>query len=382
MYSQRFLVILGLTVSCCQAITGIDVFAGKDDDLSVGIVESTMTRWTPKSLSGWQYFGGLYLLGQYEVYRRTGEPRYLAYIRDWADRWIDADGNATIVAHSLDDIQAANVFLLMFDETKDPKYRQAARSFRDVLDTYPRTKEGGFWHSEHLPNELWADGVFMVNPFLIRYGNMFDDADYSNDETVKQLEVYGKYLQADNGLLQHAYDESRQKKGWADPKTGVSREQWCRAMAWYGLTLTEVLDILPNSHPKRDELLSILRKFAAGIEHYQDPKSGRWFQVVNKADNLENWTETSCSAMFTLTVSRSLEKGYIEGRNFLRVVEKGAAGVAARIDQNENGLFDIHEICIGTSVGDLAYYFNRPRVTNDLHGLGAVILMSEQVYHR
>lgn len=381
MHPGSLLTLTGFIAPWCQATSGIDGLIDKDNSLSVGIVESTMRRRTPATLSGWQYFGGLYLLGQYEVYQRTREPRYLAYIRDWADRWIDEDGNATIAAHSLDDIQAANVFLIMFDETQDPKYRQAALGFREVLNTYPRTAEGGFWHSERLSNELWADGVFMVNPFLVRYGKMFNDADYSNNEAVKQLEIYGKHLQARNGLLQHAYDESRQKRAWADPKTGVSQEQWCRAMAWYGLTLTEVLDVLPYSHPKRQKLISSLRDFAAGVERYQDADSGRWFQVVNKADNPENWTETSCSAMFTLIISRSLEKGYIQGRNFLEVVEKGAAGVAARVDQNENGLFDIHEICVGTSVGDLSYYFNRPRVTNDLHGLGAVILMSEQVYH-
>ena len=33
----------------------------------------------------------------------------------------------------------------------------------------------------------------------------------------------------------------------------------------------------------------------------------------------------------------------------------------------------------GTAVGDLSYYLNRPQATNDMHGLGAFIIMFEQL---
>src|SRR2546430_10111841 len=41
---------------------------------------------------------------------------------------------------------------------------------------------------------LWADGVFMSMPFLIRYGQMFGDSAYANDETTKQILIYYKHL--------------------------------------------------------------------------------------------------------------------------------------------------------------------------------------------
>ena len=382
MRSHVFAFILGFTPQVCHSLPSRVSMDARNDhvDWSVGIVDSTLERYTPYTFEGWQYFTGFYLLGQYEVYKRTGEERYLDFIQQWADRWIDDQGNLNVEIHSLDFMQAANVFLLLHEETKDSKYRQAASHVRNLLDDYPRTQDGGFWHAEDLPHQLWSDGVFMVNPFLIRYGAMFDESDYANDEAVRQLKVYGKHLQVDNGLLQHAYDESRQQD-WSDPETGRSEEQWCRAMGWYGLTMMDVLDVLPEEHHGRGDIIKRLERFAKGVVKYQDHRSGRWFQVVNKGYEEENWTETSCSAMFTYVLSRSLEKGYLKDRGLSAAVSRGASGVLERIGKNDEGLTDVQEICIGTGVGNLSFYFNRPRATNDLHGLGAVLLMLEQVNH-
>lgn len=349
----------------------------KHMDWSVAIVESTIERFTPETIGDWEYTTGLYLLGQYEVYKRTRDARYLTYIEQWADRFVDDNGYTNNTFDSLDSMQAGNIFLLLHEERGDTKYETAARQIRDRLETYPRTDEGGFWHATTWAHQLWADGTFMVNPFLIRYGAAYDDSEYANHETSKQLIVYGEHLQASNGILQHAYDESRQAE-WADPQTGRSAEQWCRAMGWYGLAMMDILDILPLHHPNRQHVIRNLQRFAEGVRRYQDPESGRWFQVVNKGDLEDNWTETSCSAMFTNTLSRAMKKGLLDPR-YTPAMWRGYAGVLDRVQENADGLADILEICVGTNVGNLSFYLARPRVTNDLHGLGAVLLMNEQV---
>ena len=48
-----------------------------------------------------------------------------------------------------------------------------------------------------------------------------------------------------------------------------------------------------------------------------------------------------------------------------------------KVTVGPDGLTDIVDICIGTNVGDLPFYLARPRATNDLHGLGAFLLMNE-----
>src|SRR4051794_28122812 len=49
-------------------------------DWSKAMVESTMQRLTPDKLGPWSYTEGLYLYGEYLVFKRTGDRRYLDYI--------------------------------------------------------------------------------------------------------------------------------------------------------------------------------------------------------------------------------------------------------------------------------------------------------------
>ncbi|MFJ6573481.1 glycoside hydrolase family 105 protein [Streptomyces sp. NPDC091292] len=348
-------------------------------DWSVALVESTMARYTPQSIGGWSYPVGLYLYGQYLTYQRTHDARYLTYIKDYVDRFVDGSGGIGRSFNDLDSMQAGRLLTILHHETGDDRYRIAARTIRDRLDTYPRTSDGGFWHatSASRAHQLWADGVYMVNPFLVEYGKEFGDSAYTNSEAATQLAVYGGNLQVSNGLLRHAYDESR-TASWADPDTGRAPEHWCRAIGWYSMAVVNVLDAIPADQPRRPELLSILRKLAAGLERYQDPATGRWFQVVDKGAQPDNWTETSCSSMFTYALSRAAQRGYVDA-HYAKVARRGHQGVLAKIAFGPDGRTDLTDISIGTNVGDYAFYVARPRATNDFHGLGAFLIMNEQL---
>jgi len=345
------------------------------DDWSTAVVESTMRRSTPVTLGGWGYTQGLYLYGQYLVFKRTGDPRYLAYIKAWADRFVDANGNISNSFNNLDSMQSGNVLLALYAETGDVRYATAAAKIRKRLDTYPRTADGGFWHATSRQHQLWSDGVFMVLPFLARYGKQFGDTAYTDDEVVNQLLTYARHLQVDNGLLKHAWDESGAQP-WSDPVTHRAPEHWCRAIGWYGMASTQILDLIPADHPKRQQLIAVVRKLVFGMVRYQDPQTGRWFQVVDKGGVADNWTETSCSSMYTYTIAKAVQRGYVS-RSYFPAAVKGYRGVLDKVTVGPDGLTDIVDICIGTNVGDLPFYLARPRATNDLHGLGAFLLMNE-----
>ncbi len=348
-------------------------------DWSVAIVESTMKRFTPEKLGGWGYQPGLYLWGQYLVYKRTHEPRYLAYIQQWVDRFVDASGHIDNSFSSLDSMQSGNLLLALFAETKQAKYSTAATQIRNRLKTYPRTTDNGFWHATSRQHQLWGDGTFMLVPFLARYGQRIGEASYANDESANQLLIYGSHLFAPDGLTFHAYDEAK-AQSWANKTTGLSPEKWCRAVGWYGMANIETLEVLPANHPKRAALIANVQKLVGAYAKFQDPASGRWFQVVDKGNLSDNWTETSCSAMYTYVTSRAVQRGYVPP-SFQSVADKGYNGVLERVTMGSDGLTNISEICIGTNVGDLAFYLGRPRAVNDLHGLGAVLIMNEQLAH-
>jgi len=360
-------------------------------DWSKAMVESTMKRYpTAGELGSWGYAKSLYLYGQYLVWKRTGDARYFQYIKDWVDSHVDKDGNVFntdkdgkvtgIGFTNLDSMLPGNLLLLLHKETKEAKYKLAADKIRKKFDTYKRTKDGGFWHAESKNREwqLWGDGVFMSMPFLVRYGKLYGDSRYANDEAAKQLTIYAGHLNdPTTGLMFHAYDESGGST-WADPATKHSAEFWCRAMGWFGMTLIEVLEILPLNHPRRPQLVAQVRQLVKAWAHFQDPRTGLWYQVVDKGSNPANWHETSSSSMYTYVTSMAIKRGYVS-RSYQKTVANGYRGVLSKISLDAEGMTNIIDICEGTNVADLAYYFARKRNANDFHGLGAFLIMNEHM---
>jgi unsaturated rhamnogalacturonyl hydrolase len=348
-------------------------------DWSKALCDATMQRTAdPTKLGGWGYAISLYLYGQFLVYKRTGEKKYLDYIQGWVDKHVSEDGVIDRPISALDYMLPGNLLLVLYAETKQEKYRKAADSIRHRLDTYPRTEDGGLWHALSRQHQLWLDGMFMSMPFLVRYGAAFHDETYANDEATKQLLVYIKHLDDPaTGLMWHAYDESG-AQSWADPVTHHSSILWCRAIGWFGMALIEVLEILPHNHPHRKELIAQVVQLTHAYAKYQDSTTGLWYQVVDKGAIAGNWLETSSSSMYTYTIYMAVQNKYIP-KKMLEVACRGYRGVLTQLSGDADGQAHIANICGGTNVGDLNYYRNRPRNTDDFHGLGAFLIMNEQL---
>ena len=119
---------------------------------------------TAQDLGAWGYAKSLYLYGQYLVWKRTGDKRYLQYIKEWIDSHVDDEGNVfntdkdgkktAINFTNLDSMLPGNLLLLLHKETREPKYKLAADRIRKKFDTYKRTSDGGFWHAEGA-NRAW-----------------------------------------------------------------------------------------------------------------------------------------------------------------------------------------------------------------------------------
>lgn len=348
-------------------------------DWSRAIVDSTLSRIPePARLGSWGYAVSLFLYGTYLVYQRTRDQRLLTYIRAWVDSHVNAAGQIDRPITALDYMLPGNLLLVLHHETGQQKYRTAADTIRHTFDTYPRTSDGGFWHAYSRQHQLWLDGMYMSMPFLVRYGLAFHDSRYAFDEATNQLLIYARHLSdSTSGLLFHAYDESG-KQPWADPITHHSSVFWCRSIGWYGMALIEVLEHMPHHHRHRKQLVALVAQLCKAYRRYQDPSTGLWYQVVDKGPDLRNWFETSSSCMFTYTLSKALERGYIPAE-YKDTSCKGYRGVQSQLSTDCDGHAHIGNICIGTNVGDLQYYFDRPRHSDDFHGLGAFLLMNEQL---
>jgi unsaturated rhamnogalacturonyl hydrolase len=383
-----------VTATTANGLPNVDSMTVSDGqstgtDWSDAMIDSTMQRFTPSTIGGWSYPVALYLMGQYQVAQRTTDPvrraALISYIKSWADRFVDSSGHISNSFNSLDSMMPGQVMIAMYRETGQSKYRLAAKQIHDRLipgGGYPTTSDGGFWHANtsSRAHQLWSDGTFMADPFMAQYAKYIGDSTQSFDIATKQLVVYASHLQQPNGLMIHAYDESK-TASWANKTTGLSPEYWCRAVGWFGVAAIQILDLIPPDHPRRAQLISIVQNLVRGFATYQDPASGRWFQVVDKGSHSDNWTETSCSAMYTYTIDSAIKRGYVSAATYQSNVDAGKQGELNRISLHSDGLTYLTTISIGTNVGDYSYYINRTQATNDFHGLGAFLFFYEEAYH-
>jgi len=372
------MIVLGLAsgVVCAAAATGLPPVK----PFAVRLADSVLSRWpTADAISdkGFEYTTGIVLYGIAEVYRHTRDPRYLDYIRAWVDSYLRCDGSVDLgddsAGHNLDRIQPGNLVLFLYEETGDPKYMRAARWLRQRFDGFPRNSAGGFWHKKKYPYEMWLDGIYMAEPFLVRYGRMFAEPGFCFDTAAAQALLVGEKTRAEGGLFRHAWDADR-NAAWADPATGVSPEVWGRAMGWYVMALVDILAELPEGHPGYARLRDLLREAAGGIRRTQDARTGLWYQIMDKGDLPENWLETSASAMFVYTLKRGADDDLL-GPAETEAARRGWNGLLSRIAEDAEGRPVIEDTVEGTSVQkDLAGYLARKRLTNAPHGLCGVLL--------
>ena len=204
---------------------------------------------------------------------------------------------------------------------------------RDQLKTQPRTSEGGFWHKKIYPSQMWLDGLYMGEPFYAEYAATFHE-DAAFDDIAKQfilMELHSR--DPKTGLLYHGWDESKQQR-WADPATGHSPNFWGRAMGWYAMALVDTLDYFPQDHPQRGALLAILKRLAVAIEKYQEPKSGLWYEVLDKGSEKGNYLEASASCMFVYALARGRSRGLPAGLVFQNCAE-GLPGNHDPVSRNQ-----------------------------------------------
>ena len=144
------------------------------------------------------------------------------------------------------------------------------------------------------------------------------------------------------------------------------------------MTLINLLDVIPKDQSDRAELIKILNRLATAFEKYEDKNTGLWWQVVDKGGIQGNWLETSSSSMYTFAMWVGVKRGFLPKR-FKNVALKGYKGVLTQISMNKDGMTDLTNICEGTNVADINYYLARKRNTNDFHGIGAFLIMNEEL---
>jgi unsaturated rhamnogalacturonyl hydrolase len=344
-----------------------------------------------KSDTAWTYEQGLML----EAFRRmglfSGEQRYFDFIQKNLDHYVGEDGSIrtyNLHDYNLDMIAGGRALLFLLERTGEQKYHRAADLLRRQLREQPRTREGGFWHKKIYPYQMWLDGLYMAEPFYTLYALRFHEPEAFDDIANQFVFAYRHTHDSVTGLCYHAWDESREQK-WADPSSGHSPSFWGRAMGWYVMGLVDVLDSFPVDHPRRRELVQTFQELCGALLRYQDSTTGMWYQVVDQAARPGNYLESSASAMFAYAFAKGVNKGYLEPR-FFEAAERAMHGLRQHcVSLDGAGRVNLKDTCKGAGLGGnpyrdgtYAYYVGVPRATNDMKGIGPLLLAALELERR
>ena len=98
--------------------------------------------------------------------------------------------------------------------------------------------------------------MYMSVPLLAQYGKLTGNNEYF-DDAAKQVLQMSKYLfDADKGLYAHAWNEGN--------PTNHPRYYWGRANGWCMVAMVELLEVLPENHPQRADIIKQLQLHARG----------------------------------------------------------------------------------------------------------------------
>ena len=322
------------------------------------------------------YHQGVLLSGVHQTFLLNKDESYLDYIRTWVESNMDEEGH--VLNHdpvSLDDIQPGILLFPLYDHFGDPRYKTGLDQLAGELENYPKNDEGGLWHNDGAPRQMWLDGLYMGGPIMVEYGTRFGQPDLVNEAVTQALLMQEKTRIPETGLWRHAYDPDRTEP-WADPVTGLSPEYWGRSVGWVPMAVTNELELLPDDHPGREDLRKLVRDLLTAVCRHQGP-DGRWWQVLDKVGQKGNWPENSCTCLFVASICKAVDQGILD-ETYLEAARKGYGGVIKSLTRQGDDLL-IGDICVGTGPGSYEEYCQRPTSINDMHGLGALLFMCAEM---
>lgn len=229
----------------------------------------------------------------------------------------------------------------------------------------PRGEDGVYCRpseKEVSDRKIWIDTAFAVCPFLAHLGAALDRQDYLDDAAAQILSMRRIFLDPTCGLV-------HQGKNFNGPGV-VSQDHWSRGNGWGLIALAEVVEALPNGHPRRRECEETLKGWLQAALAFQNPE-GLWFQEMTARDFGETYTETSGSALILFALATAVRLGVFKDGESSLVY--GMQALLGYVTPN-GSIFNACVSCCCPGDGSITAFKLRPPMKNDFHAFGAVLL--------
>ena len=358
----------------------IDKLMTSSPDMPLWNIESIRQGKKP----AWNYIDGCMTSSLIEMYKTTGEEKYIEFVKKFVNFYVKDDGSILGYERekfSTDDVCESRILFDLYDLTKDEKYNKAIENTYWQVLNHPRTVEGNFWHKKIYPHQIWLDGLYMMQPFYTRYQSLRGNKDYS--DILNQFENVRKLMfNEDTKLYYHGYDSSK-SMFWADKETGLSKNYWLRSIGWFTVGLIDVYDFMDENAIEKERIAQLFKETIDGILMYQDQESKMFYQLPDKKDVEGNYLETSGSSMIAYAILKGTRLGVLDN-SYQQIGKDIFEGICKKyLSTNENDDLNLGGICLVAGLGpennlrrdgSVEYYLSEPIVENDAKGVGPLIM--------
>ena len=260
----------------------------------------------------------------------------VAGVRRWIDRAVDTQGSDGYLCYSerielphghvrtftpTGTLSAAIGYpmLEVYERTKDPRYLEAARLQAEAILRAPRTRDGGI-SCRFESKELWVDFIYLMGPFLARYGRIAGERKHI-DEAFAQYEVHGRHLiDPFTNLTRHAWCET--------PNHFPQSTLWARGNGWLVCAAVDLLEIAPD-HERAKYVADTCRAALLAMQSLQD-RSGFLRHIL---DDPFSKFEASSTVMFAYAAARAAARGLVGGE-LVESALKGWRAVALSVQED------------------------------------------------
>ncbi len=340
----------------------------------------------------WSYVMGIELESMLDTWLAYKNDEVKEYVMRYPQQMIAEDGST--VGYKYEDFNLDNIRTAHFIYRANKLFPQkgvdiALNTFFKQLENQPRTKEGVWWHKKIYHDQVWLDGIFMGLPYYVLAAQDLrgKKANKYYKDAFKQIsKTFSRTYDAKTGLWKHAWDETH-TMFWANKETGLSQHSWARAMGWFVMAMTEVLEAMPQDYKQRPELIEMLQKAMAAVVEYQDKESGVWYDVLDVNDP-RNYLESTASAMFTYVMLKGARLGYLDssyqekGKKAYEALLKNFIKVDVSSANADIPTISLTRCCSVSGLGpesnpkrdgSFEYYMSEPIRDNDAKGVGPFI---------
>lgn len=306
----------------------------------------------------WEWTQGVGLFGFWKYYQQTGDPAALKELTEYYEARL-AEG---LPGRNINTTAPMLTLSFLYEKTGDDRYGAICRDWAQwLIEKLPKTRGGGFQHltSDTLNDqELWDDTLFMAVLFLANMGRIEYRQDWT-DEAKYQFLLHIRYLaDTKTGLFFH---------GWTfNGRHNFARGRWGRGNSWLTAAIPELLTMTGSEPFFRRYLEEVLTEQADALVRYQSPE-GMWHTLV---DDPDSYLEASCTCGFGYGLLAGIRMGLLD-RKYLGAAVKALGPILERIDDSGTVL----QVSYGTPMGrDSADFYKNIELKPMPYGTAMAIL--------